>query len=315
MIACRFAEMGEGMKEYGETGSARYLLRGGYLLVRSCMTHRLSTQSAALAFYLLFTLFPLLIFFSALLGLLHLEQETLLSGIGHFLPADVQELAASYLDYVARNSSMRILLFGLFFSLHFPARAANALIRAVRTAYRLGAPQSPVRHILRTLFYTVTLLVTVVLALILLTAGRRLLDWAAAELGLPVEFAVLWRRLRFPVTALLMYFALFLLYAVAQDARRPVGDLWPGAVAALFGWMGVSLIYSLYVERVASYSLLYGPLGTAVVLLIWLHLSSAVLILGAECNGVLIALRRERLAERSEYTKNVITGGGMPRKG
>ena len=41
----------------------------------------------------------------------------------------------------------------------------------------------------------------------------------------------------------------------------------------------------------------------------------AVLILGAECNGVLIALRRERLAERSEYTKNVITGGGMPRKG
>lgn len=288
------------MKRPGNIPGSNPLLRTAYLMFRRYLGHGVSIQSAALAFYLLFTVFPLLIFFSALLGQLHLEQGELLAGLTRFLPAEVLDFAAAYLDYAARNSSVRLLLFGLFFSLYFPMRATNTLMRAVRTAYRLGPPRAPVRHILRTLLYTVMLIVTVVLTLILLTAGRRLVDFAAAELGLPVEIALLWRRLRFPVTALLMYFALFMLYAMAQDGRRSVGDLWPGTVFALLGWMAASMLYSLYVERIASYSLLYGSLGTAVVLLIWLYLTAAVLIMGAEFNGTLIALRRERLSGRTE---------------
>lgn len=291
------------------------LLRGGYLMLRCWLGHGVSAQSAALAFYLLFTMFPLLIFFSALLGSLHLEQEELLLVLGRFLPAEVHAFVRMYLQYVARNSGARILLFGLFFSLYFPMRATNTLMRAVRTAYRLGAPRAPARHILLTMLYTVMLIVTVIAALILLTTGRRLLDWAAVKLGLPVEWALLWRRLRFPVTALLMYFALFALYAMAQDGRRPVRELWPGVVFALAGWMMGSVLYSLYVEYVASYSLLYGPLGAAVVVLIWLYLTAAALIMGAEFNGVLIALRRERMAEWCGGTKNVIVGGDMPQKG
>ena len=63
------------MKKHRETGTEAWpLLRGGYLMLHSCLGHGVSTQSAALAFYLLFTMFPLLIFFSALLGLLHLEE-------------------------------------------------------------------------------------------------------------------------------------------------------------------------------------------------------------------------------------------------
>ena len=173
-------------------------------------------------------------------------------------------------------------------------RATNSLMRAVRTAYHLGAPRTPVRHIFRTLLYTMMLIVTVMITLALMTAGRRLLDYAAGTLGLPREAVLLWRRLRFPVMALVMYFALFMLYAMAQDTRQPPKNLWPGALASLLGWMAVSGLYSLYVERIASYSLLYGSLGTAVILLMWLYLTAVVLIMGAELNGTLMALRRER---------------------
>ena len=47
-------------------------------------------------------------------------------------------------------------------------------------------------------------------------------------------------------------------------------------------------------ENFASYSLIYGSIGTAVVLLMWLYLTAMVLILGAELNGILISLRREK---------------------
>ena len=269
-------------------------VRGVYLMVRRYLRHGVSTQSAALAFYLLFTLFPLMIFFSALLGLLRLNVASILSDLSRLLPVEVVDFIRVYLDYVGQNPSVRLLLFGLFFSLYFPMRATNTLMRAVRTAYHLGPPKAPVLQMLKTLIYTVLLIVTITAVLVLLTVGEWLLTYAVEHFGLPVEFAALWQRLRFPAMALLMYFALYLLYAMTQDTRQPLRNIYPGVLFAMVGWMVVSMCYSFYVENIASYSLFYGSIGTAIVLLMWLYLTAAVLIMGGEFNGMLISLRREK---------------------
>lgn len=269
-------------------------VRGVYLMVRRYLRHGVSTQSAALAFYLLFTLFPLMIFFSALLGLLRLNVASILSDLSRLLPVEVVDFIRVYLDYVGQNPSVRLLVFGLFFSLYFPMRATNTLMRAVRTAYHLGPPKAPVLQMLKTLIYTVLLIVTITAVLVLLTVGEWLLTYAVEHFGLPVEFAALWQRLRFPAMALLMYFALYLLYAMTQDTRQPLRNIYPGVLFAMVGWMVVSMCYSFYVENIASYSLFYGSIGTAIVLLMWLYLTAAVLIMGGEFNGMLISLRREK---------------------
>ncbi|MCI6568132.1 MAG: YihY/virulence factor BrkB family protein [Dysosmobacter sp.] len=269
-------------------------VRGVYLMVRRYLRHGVSTQSAALAFYLLFTLFPLMIFFSALLGLLRLNVASILSDLSRLLPVEVVDFIRVYLDYVGQNPSVRLLVFGLFFSLYFPMRATNTLMRAVRTAYHLGPPKTPVLQMLKTLIYTVLLIVTITAVLVLLTVGEWLLTYAVEHFGLPVEFAALWQRLRFPAMALLMYFALYLLYAMTQDTRQPLRNIYPGVLFAMVGWMVVSMCYSFYVENIASYSLFYGSIGTAIVLLMWLYLTAAVLIMGGEFNGMLISLRREK---------------------
>ena len=67
----------------------------------------------------------------------------------------------------------------------------------------------------------------------------------------------------------------------------------PAGYPALAAWMGLSWLYAMYVENFANYSLLYGSIGTVVVLMIWLYMSANVLILGAELNGTLVAMRKE----------------------
>ena len=69
--------------------------------------------------------------------------------------------------------------------------------------------------------------------------------------------------------------------------------MWPGTVAALGGWLVISWLYNYYVEHFAGYSALYGSIGAVIVVLIWLNLSAAALIMGAEMNGVLRQLRAE----------------------
>jgi len=268
-------------------------LRGIYLMVRRYLRHNVGIQSAALAFYLLFMIFPFLIFISSLLGLLRLDVAGILLVLGDFLPREVVDLVEMYLTYVGENANVRLLVFGLFFSIYFPMRATNALMRSVRTAYHLGPPRNPAVHMLKTLLYTVMLIVTIALTLVLMTVGDHLLEYAVLHFRLPSILAELWVRLRFPVVAVVANFALLFLYALAQDSRQPWRNLWPGTLMALAAWMCLSFLYSLYVENFANYSLLYGSIGTIIVVLIWLYMSAVVLILGAELNGTLIALRKD----------------------
>ena len=267
-------------------------LRGVYLLTRRYLRHNVGAQSAALAFYLLFMLFPFLIFLSALLGLLQLDVAGILRALGEFLPAQVVDVVEVYLTYVGSSPSPQLLVFGLVFSIYFPMRATNALMRSVRTAYHLG-PAHGVVQMLKTLVYTVLLIATIALTLVLMRVSDRLLAYCVANFGLPAFIAELWAKLRFPLAAVVGYFALFLLYALAQDGRQPWRNIWPGTLAALTAWMGLSWLYAWYVEHIAHYSLLYGSIGTVIVLLIWLNLSATALIMGAELNGTLISLRKE----------------------
>ena len=270
-------------------------LRGIYLMVRRYLSHNVGIQSAALAFYLLFMLFPFLIFISALLGLLRLDVAAILGALGEILPREVVEIAGVYLRYVRANPSMRLLVFGLVFSIYFPMRATNALMRAVRTAYHLGPPKGAILHRLKTLLYTVMLIVTIAVSVTLMTIGDRVLAYAVRHFHLPVFAAELWTKLRFPAVAVVGFFALYFLYALSQDGRQPWQNIWPGTLAALAAWMGFSWLYTWYVDHIAHYSLLYGSIGTIIVLMIWLYMSAIVLIMGAELNGTLMSLRKERM--------------------
>ena len=271
-------------------------LRGAYLMAQRYLRHNVGIQSAALAFYLLFMIFPFLIFISALLGLLRLDVAGILLALGEIMPRGVVDLIEVYLTYVSRNPSLRLMMFGLVFSIYFPMRATNSLMRSVRTAYHLGPPRGPARHMLKTLLYTVLLIVTIAAALALMTVGDRVLGYAVVHFRLPSFVAEAWARLRFPAVAVLCYFALFFLYAMAQDTRQPWRNIWPGTLAALAAWMGLSWLYAFYVDNVANYSVLYGSIGTVIALLIWLNMIAIVLSMGAEFNGTLISLRRDREA-------------------
>ena len=119
-------------------------------------------------------------------------------------------------------------------------------------------------------------------------------------LELPEPFIELWSDLRFLVLGVLVVGAVGALYAMAQDGRRRAGEIVPGVLAALAGWMAASAAYAFYVENFANYSAIYGALGAIIVLMVWLNLTAVVLIMGAEVNGALIAMAAEDRARRRE---------------
>ena len=186
-------------------------LRFCVLMAHRCGRHNVAMQSAALAFYLLFMIFPFLIFISALLGLLDLNITGMMTVLSDFLPEEVVDLLRMYFTYVTDNPSPQLMVFGLVFSIYFPMRATNSLMAAVRTAYHLGPPKGFITQWIKVLLYTVTLIVTIALTLSLMTFGERALWYTVEHFHLPEFLAKLWVTLRFPVAGAVSFLALFLL--------------------------------------------------------------------------------------------------------
>lgn len=267
-------------------------------LVRRYYLHDVGRDSAALTYYLLFALFPLLVFISTLLGILKLDVDSVTQMLSQIVPADVMSVLESYLEYVSANASRQLLWFSLIFSVWFPMRATSCLLHSLRKAFGLGPPRKMLVNQLGILLFTVWLILTIGLTLLLVTVGRRALEFLSGLIELPAGFIDLWSYLRFIVLGVVMFLMLTVLYMLARGQRRPLKEVAPGVGISLAAWMVLSLAFSYYVENFANYSVLYGSIATIVVVL-WLYMSGTVLIMGAEYSAVILRRRRSRLPESS----------------
>lgn len=257
-------------------------------MIRRYYVHDVARDSAALTYYLLFAIFPLLIFVSTLLGVLELDIASITAVLAPILPSDVVDIIRTYLEYVAANQSRQLLWFSLIFSIWFPMRSTGCLMHSLRKAFGRSAPENILLSQLRTLLFTIWMIFVIGLTLALVVVGRRALYFLSGFLPLSETFISVWGYLRFIILGLVMAISLGILYQLALGQRRPLREVLPGVGSSLAAWLLLSMAFSYYVENMARYAQLYGSIATIVVVLLWLYMSGQVLILGAELSASLI---------------------------
>ena len=257
-------------------------------MIRRYYVHDVARDSAALTYYLLFAIFPLLIFVSTLLGVLELDIASITAVLTPILPSDVVDIIRTYLEYVAANQSRQLLWFSLIFSIWFPMRSTGCLMHSLRKAFGRSAPENILLGQLRTLLFTIWMIFVIGLTLALVVVGRRALYFLSGFLPLSETFISVWGYLRFIILGLVMAISLGILYQLALGQRRPLREVLPGVGSSLAAWLLLSMAFSYYVENVARYAQLYGSIATIVVVLLWLYMSGQTLILGAELSASLI---------------------------
>jgi len=271
-------------------------------LAQRFFTHDIGRDSAALAYYLLFALFPLMILASLLIGALDIDISAFINDLAQFTPADVSSVIGGYLDYVMGNHNRYLLVFSLVFSVWFPMRATNTLTHSVRKAFGRLAPDSALKNMLFVCLYSVLLVVTISVAILLTVIGRHTLEFLSHFFRLTEMFINLWTYLRFVLLFVVLTVAIGAMYMLALGERRPLSEVLPGVIASLVLWMVLSIAFAYYVGNVAHYAVLYGSIATAIVVLLWLYMSAMALILGAELAGIISMRRQQRLPAAQEET-------------
>jgi len=261
------------------------------LIVRLARAYRrcgFSRSAAALAYFLLLTLFPLLVCVSHFMGLLYPGLTHLLQPLRQFLPAEVLRLLEDYLAYAAQNHSPPLFWAALFTILF----SASAGLRTLFLTLDQLFDHRPRRPLLRFLFSPVLallLLITVYLSITVVFTG----DWFFLFLGrhlpqllldrLPLAaLARLWSWTRYLLLFCAMLLLILMVYRVGIP-RASAGNapLTAASAAAALALVVCSAVFSWVLELSTRYRLVYGSLAGLILLLVWLYACGLILLLGA----------------------------------
>jgi membrane protein len=256
---------------------------------RDILRHHTLQVAAALSYYFVLSVFPGLIFLSAVIGWMHDQHlfGSVLALMTRLFPPDTMHVVYSVLQDVLSNHRGTLLSFGMIGTIWVASTGFNAMIEALDIAY--DAPDN--RPYWKTRLLALGLAAIcgslLLIALAVMIVGPRFGEWIAAHLGLSSAFAVVWPALRWTIAISFTVLAVELLYFLAPNVKQRFGASLPGAIFAVVAWNGLSLLLSLYFRHFANFNRTYGTLGGMIALMTWLYWASFVLLVGAEISAEL----------------------------
>lgn len=246
--------------------------------------------AAGISYYALFAIFPLLLFVSGVSGLVLRNadlQKSLVNAILDAVPFDSAQARGDLQDLVSglgQPSSGIVGAAGLLLTAWSASSLFGAIRRSINIAYNVTALRPVVQQKLIDIALVMALapffIGSIVLTGIATFARSKLDDVPVVEII--AGRAVIWSLTTIGISAILSFSAFVTLYWIVPARRLKIRDVWPGAAIATVFFEFAKLGFSFYLRNFGSYDAVLGTLGAGVGLLLWVNLSSNIMLFGAQ---------------------------------
>ncbi len=264
--------------------------------------HQMTDWAAAMTYYLVMALFPGLLVAVSLLGLV--GEQSMITDATKYLedagaPSSVVDAVRASLETLIESSGAKAgfaLVLGLAVGLNGASGAFAAAGRALNVVYAVDEDRGFVRRKLVDIGWTVVVIVLGLVALVSVFLGGDVAKDLFGTIGLGTTAGAVWTYARWGVALVAMIVVFAVIYAFAPDlTHRKFRWISPGSVLAVVIWLLASGLFFFYVSNFGNYGATYGAFAGAVILLLWLYITSIAFLLGGELNGT---IERTQLAGR-----------------
>lgn len=245
------------------------------------------------AFTSLLSLFPFLLFLTALAGFLGNAEiaENVLAGGLEFVPEAVVDVLRPVIVEVLTQRHGSLLTLGIVFSLWSASSSLEALRTILNRSY--GVIETRPIWILRPqsiLLVVVGAVIALLLAAVIL--GARLLLSRYDRLGIAYWIGdTAWTVLRYGLAGTVTTCGLVGMHRILPNANLSLHKVLPGAAVTSLLWLSSAGLFSIYVSSLPNYSIVYGSLGGIVLTLLFFYLTAIMFAYGAEVNAAWHARR------------------------
>ena len=179
------------------------------------------------------------------------------------------------------------LVLGIAIALYGASGAFGAAGRALNDIYGVKETRNFLAHKLADIGFTVLVILLAIVALVCVFLGGNLAGDLFGTIGLGATAESIWQVARWAVAigAVLGIYSMIFAFAPDIDARRR-RIVSPGGLVGVSIWIVASAGFFFYVSNFGKYGATYGAFAGAVILLLWLYISSLAFLFGAELNSV-----------------------------
>jgi membrane protein len=271
--------------------------------------HDAFAVAKASAYSSILTFFPALLVVGSVLATGHRTQAYLreISGaVDKILPAG-SNTALVYLKGTTLQRPLSVLITASLITLWTGSGVMISWMEGFRNAYQLPKIWGLVKE--RMVAFSLVILAGIPLTFstVLVAFGSRIETRILFSLG--HEFGplivLMWTIIRWLIATLTSIAVIALIYHHAVPRTQPWHSVLPGATLATILWFLATALFGWYLQSYADYSLIYGSLGVAVALLVWMYMVSLIILVAAEYNAMLFprAMLGKELAVRKTQAR------------
>ncbi|HXZ27028.1 MAG TPA: YihY/virulence factor BrkB family protein [Terriglobales bacterium] len=259
----------------------------------------------AAAYSSILTLFPGLLVVAAVLATSHTTEafvREIAYAVGRILPPGTHSGAMAYFEG-HQQRPVRILISASMITVLAASGIMISWMEGFRKAYELPKAWGFWKE--RGIAFLLVLLsiVPMTAATIMVAFGNQIETWmvlhAIRTFG-DVRFLILlfWSTVRWAIATLTSIAVMTIVYHAGVPRTQPWHRVLGGATLATVLWLLATFGFGFYVRRFATYNLIYGSLGAAIALLVWMYITSIIVLVGAEFNALCYP-RAQKLAVRA----------------
>lgn len=251
----------------------------------------LSNSGVVVSYYLLLSLFPLLIAVGNILPFLHIDPNDVLPYIENIIPKEIYSFLGPAITSLLTQGSGGLLSVSALATLWSASQSINALQGALNKAYGVDGRDNFIVTRVVSVVIIVFLFLGIIGVTLILGVGKSILDALQPIFGFSEGIIGLFQTLKWPVTIIALLAIMTIIYWLVPNAKVTFRSAFPGAVVATVGWMLLGQLFGLYTRFFASKVSGYQIIGSFIVLMLWLNLASTIILAGGILNAVIEAYR------------------------
>jgi membrane protein len=259
------------------------------LLILRIIKNDIPGTSAQMSYYLVMAFFPFIIFLITTLSYSNLFEYSLPDFLARILPANTANFLIDIIDELLQARSGSLLSVSMLSTIFFASKGVNAIILGINRSFLVTENRGFIKKTAISFIFTILFALSINFLFIFIIMGQVITQLIVDILGITNFSAQLWSLIRIGITLGFIFLVVSFVYMYFPNLkpRLKLKDVIWGSMFSTAFWLISSFLFAFYVNNFSNYTLIYGSIAGIIVFLLWLFISSIILLTGAEINALL----------------------------
>lgn len=245
-----------------------------------------TSQAGELAYFVLFSLFPILLVIANIIPLFPIDVNAVLSYMETAVPADVYSVIEPVLIGYLNSSSGGVISIGLITALWSASKAFNSLQNLLNEVYGVEPRNNFILVRLISLLIQLAIVSIVGVIVFIFVFGEYIVSFIEDLLSIDLGIIMQILQLRWLILLIVLVSLFMAVYFLVPNHHLGIKYAIPGAVFATVGWLVLSQGFSIYIQFAGGDAAANATFGVFIVLMLWLYLAAMIILLGGLVNTI-----------------------------